>query len=61
MNIESDSQGELFQYFLTEAPELLEIIEETLLSLIEEKTVDKVHTFMRSAHTLKGSAASVEQ
>ena len=61
MNIESDSQGELFQYFLTEAPELLELIEETLLSLIEEKTVDKVHTLMRSAHTLKGSAASVEQ
>ncbi len=61
MNIESDSQGELFQYFLTEAPELLEVIEETLLSLIEEKTVDKVHTLMRSAHTLKGSAASVEQ
>ncbi len=61
MNIESDPQGELFQYFLTEAPELLELIEETLLSLIEEKTVDKVHTLMRSAHTLKGSAASVEQ
>ncbi|VEP13882.1 CheA signal transduction histidine kinase [Hyella patelloides LEGE 07179] len=61
MSIESDSQGELYQYFLGEAPELLQIIEETLLSLIEEKTVEKVHTLMRSAHTLKGSAASVEQ
>ena len=61
MSFGSDAQGELFQYFLMEAPELLEIIEETLLSLIEEKTVEKVHTLMRSAHTLKGSAASVEQ
>lgn len=61
MNIEPDSKGELYQYFLTEAPELLQSLEETLLSLIEEKTVDKVHTLMRSAHTLKGSAASVEE
>jgi two-component system, chemotaxis family, sensor histidine kinase and response regulator PixL len=61
MSIESDSRGELYQYFLAEAPELLQIIEETLLSLIEEKTVEKVHTLMRSAHTLKGSAASVEE
>ena len=61
MSIESDSQRELYQYFLAEAPELLQLIEETLLSLIEKKTVEKVHTLMRSAHTLKGSAASVEQ
>ena len=61
MDSESDFQEELFGYFLTEAPELLVVIEETLLSLIEEKTVDKVHTLMRSAHTLKGSAASVRQ
>lgn len=61
MSIESDSQGELYEYFLAEAPELLQIIEETLLSLIEEKSVEKVHTLMRSAHTLKGSAASVEE
>ena len=61
MNSESDFQGELFGYFLMEAPELLVVIEETLLSLIEEKTVDRVHTLMRSAHTLKGSAASVGQ
>ena len=61
MSIESDSKGELYQYFLAEAPELLQLIEETLFSLIEEKTVEKVHTLMRSAHTLKGSAASVEE
>ena len=61
MSIESNSKGELYQYFLAEAPELLQLIEETLFSLIEEKTVEKVHTLMRSAHTLKGSAASVEE
>ena len=61
MSNESDSKGELYEYFLAEAPELLQLIEETLFSLIEEKTVEKVHTLMRSAHTLKGSAASVEE
>ncbi len=61
MNIEADSQPDLYQYFLAEAPDLLQSIEDTLLSLIDEKTTDKVHILMRSAHTLKGSAASVKE
>ena len=48
------------QYFLDESSELLQTIEQTLLELLEEKTVDKVHTLMRSAHTIKGSAANYE-
>jgi len=44
-------------YFLTEASDLLQTIEETLINLLEEKTVERVHSLMRSAHTLKGSAA----
>ncbi|AFZ37544.1 CheA signal transduction histidine kinase [Stanieria cyanosphaera PCC 7437] len=60
MSIDSDEREELYQYFLAEVPDLLKTIEETLISLLEEKTVDKVHTLMRSAHTLKGSAASIE-
>ena len=48
------------QYFLDESSELLQTIEQNLLELLEEKTVDKVHTLMRSAHTIKGSAANYE-
>ncbi len=46
-------------YFVEEATEILEIIEEKLVMLLEEKTTDRVHTLLRSAHTLKGSAASM--
>ncbi|MFQ4141608.1 hybrid sensor histidine kinase/response regulator [Chlorogloeopsis sp. ULAP02] len=45
-------------YFLTEAPELLQIIEQELFSL-EEHSVTKVHNLMRATHTLKGGAANV--
>ena len=48
------------QYLLDESSELLATIEQNLLELLEEKTVDKVHTLMRSAHTIKGSAANYE-
>ncbi|MDJ0729313.1 MAG: response regulator [Crocosphaera sp.] len=48
------------QYFLDESSELLQTIEQNLLELLEEKSVDKVHTLMRSAHTIKGSAANYE-
>ena len=44
-------------HFLTEASDLLQNIETTLIALLEEKTVERVHSLMRSAHTLKGSAA----
>ncbi|MEM7556857.1 MAG: response regulator [Cyanobacteria bacterium P01_A01_bin.84] len=48
-----------YAYFLSEAPELLEIIEEELFSLAEERTTAKVHELMRATHTLKGGAANV--
>ncbi|MGK7940822.1 MAG: response regulator [Crocosphaera sp.] len=48
------------QYFRDESSELLQTIEQNLLELLEEKTVDKVHTLMRSAHTIKGSAANYQ-
>jgi len=46
-------------YFLTEAPELLQTIEQELFSLSEERTIAKVHNLMRATHTLKGGAANV--
>lgn len=50
---------ENYSYFLTEAQDLLQSIEQELLTLKEEFSPAKVHEIMRSAHTLKGAAASV--
>lgn len=54
------SQEQLAQYFVQEVSELLDLIEQNLYGLLEEKTIDKVHALMRSAHTIKGSAANLE-
>ncbi len=48
-----------YQYFLQEAPELLQVLEQELLSLREDYSINKVHTLMRTTHTMKGAAASV--
>ncbi|RMF27586.1 MAG: hybrid sensor histidine kinase/response regulator [Cyanobacteria bacterium J083] len=50
---------ENYSYFLTEAQDLLTSIEQELLTLKEEFSAAKVHEIMRSAHTLKGAAASI--
>jgi len=50
---------ESHSYFLTEAQDLLQSIEQDLLGLREDRTPAKVHNLMRAAHTLKGAAASV--
>ena len=60
MSTESQFHEPIEQYFLAEASDLLQTIEQTLLDLLEEKTTEKVHTLMRSAHTLKGSAANCQ-
>lgn len=46
--------------FLTEAQDILQRIEQDLLSLRDDRSPAKVHQLMRSAHTLKGAAASVD-
>ncbi|MBD2683505.1 MULTISPECIES: hybrid sensor histidine kinase/response regulator [Nostoc] len=61
MNPDPSNQEQLEQAFLAEAAELLQTIEQNLIGLLDEKTIEKVHALMRSAHTLKGSAASVGQ
>lgn len=48
-----------YAYFLQEAPELLQVLEQGLLSLREDCSITKVHTLMRATHTLKGAAASM--
>ncbi|MBD2461384.1 hybrid sensor histidine kinase/response regulator [Oscillatoria sp. FACHB-1407] len=53
------ANSETYAYFLEEANDLLHSIEQDLLSLRTNRTIATVHNLMRSAHTLKGAAASV--
>ncbi|WP_392531560.1 response regulator [Nostoc sp. C117] len=46
-------------YFLAEAPELVQIIEQEIFSLSEGYSTAKIHNLMRATHTLKGGAANV--
>ncbi|MDZ7991405.1 MAG: response regulator [Nostoc sp. EfeVER01] len=46
-------------YFLAEAPELVQIIEQELFSLSADYSITKIHNLMRATHTLKGGAANV--
>ncbi|HAC65343.1 MAG TPA: hybrid sensor histidine kinase/response regulator [Cyanothece sp. UBA12306] len=58
--INPDIRDGAYQFFIEEAPELLEIIESGLLTLRDDRSKPKVHEIMRAAHSLKGGAASVE-
>ncbi|WP_066424818.1 hybrid sensor histidine kinase/response regulator [Anabaena sp. 4-3] len=46
-------------YFIAEAPELLETIEQELLNLSTSYNKGTVHNLMRATHTIKGGAATV--
>lgn len=59
MAIESDIRDQAYQFFIQEATELLQVIEEELLTLRLERSTAKVHNMMRAAHSIKGGAASV--
>jgi two-component system, chemotaxis family, sensor histidine kinase and response regulator PixL len=56
---DSQIQAQAYSYFLAEAPELLQTIEQEILTLPSEHTTAKVHNLMRALHTLKGAAANV--
>ena len=56
----SEIRDQAYQFFIEEAPELLQEIESGLLTLRQERSTAKVHGIMRAAHSLKGGAASVE-
>lgn len=50
---------ESYQFFLLEATELLQIIEEGLLNLYNNYSLEEVYNLMRTAHSIKGGAALV--
>ncbi|MEH2054251.1 hybrid sensor histidine kinase/response regulator [Nostoc sp.] len=59
MITDSEIREQGYIYFLAEAPELVQIIEQELFSLSEGYSTAKVHNLMRATHTLKGGAANV--
>ncbi len=60
MITDSSIREQGYIYFLSEAPELLQTIEQELFGLIEDRSTNRVHNLMRATHTLKGGAANVE-
>ncbi|MEL7052147.1 MAG: Hpt domain-containing protein, partial [Cyanobacteria bacterium J06588_5] len=59
MTTDISGSEQTHQYFLQEATELLQTMDDELQDLREAFTVQKVHNLMRAAHTLKGASASV--
>jgi chemotaxis family two-component system sensor histidine kinase/response regulator PixL len=59
MNTDANFHEQNYRYFLQEALELLQVIEQELFNLREGYSINKVYTLMRATHTLKGAAASV--
>ncbi|MFE1745806.1 response regulator [Coleofasciculus sp. H7-2] len=59
MALDSDIRDQAYQFFIQEAPELLQVIESELLTLKTERTTAKVHSLMRAAHSIKGGSACV--
>lgn len=60
MPINPDIRDQAYQFFIQEAPALLQRIETGLLTLRTERSTAKVHELMRAAHSIKGGAASVD-
>ena len=59
MAIDPDIRDQAYQFFVQEAPELLQVLETGLLTLSQEHGIAKIHDLMRAAHSIKGGAASV--
>ncbi len=60
MSLNPDIRDQAYQFFIEEAQELLQVLEDGLLALKEDHSTNKVHELMRAAHSIKGGAASVE-
>ncbi len=55
--LEYDEQ--IYQFFIEESLEFLQILEGGLLDLRHDHSVPKIHELMRAAHSIKGGAASM--
>ncbi|NEO54235.1 MAG: hybrid sensor histidine kinase/response regulator [Okeania sp. SIO3B5] len=55
--IETDDRA--YEFFVEEATELLQTLEEGLINISQEHKIQKLHQLMRAAHSIKGGAACI--
>src|SRR4028118_865538 len=59
MAVNPDIRDHAYKFFIEEVPEFLQVIETGLLTLKQERSNSKIHSLMRTAHSIKGGAAGV--
>ncbi len=59
MYIDPELRDRVYQLFSSEVPKMLETIETELVTLGIDRDEKKVHSLLRAAHSIKGSAASL--
>ncbi len=59
MYIDPELRDRVYQLFSLEVPKMLQTIEIELVDLSGDRSVAKVHSLLRAAHSIKGAAASL--
>ncbi|MDY7022627.1 MAG: hybrid sensor histidine kinase/response regulator, partial [Cyanobacteriota bacterium] len=54
-----DTNDQAYEFFVQESLELLQVLEDGLMTLTSEHEMQKLHGLMRAAHSIKGGAACV--
>jgi two-component system, chemotaxis family, sensor histidine kinase and response regulator PixL len=57
--MDAQIHDQAYQFFQQEALELLQTLEDGLLTLHDDQSTQQLHALMRAAHSIKGGAASV--
>lgn len=59
MAVNPDIRDLAYKFFIEEVPEFLQVLETELLTLKQERSNNKIHSLMRTSHSIKGGAAGV--
>lgn len=59
MTITVDTDDQAYEFFVQESLELLQVLENGLLTLAQDHETQKIHSLMRAAHSIKGGAACI--
>jgi chemotaxis family two-component system sensor histidine kinase/response regulator PixL len=60
MAVNPDIRDQAYKFFIEEVPEFLQVLETGLLTLKQERSNNKIHSLMRTSHSIKGGAAGVD-
>lgn len=59
MTVPPDIHAQAYKLFTQEVPDLLQMIEANLLTLMQDRRPAEIHNLMRTAHSIKGGAAGL--